>query len=241
MPSSSSMLNAGAARAARAGSVDDDDGDVGNGDTRGAASAAKPIGAGASMIPVFVVEIVELGGWFRSIRRAIALPRCRRRCSTYWQLSLAVRRSTRVREMLPPAIILPAPAGPTSAITLVPLDCSACDSPFLRAGGRRVACRAASALQTDSVGLFHKEGKGGGTRQQLPRLTPVATTVSQSRHGRNHRHVAVADAAARVEGGEAPGRGTRAGSITRGLDRGGRRLFMASRLSPWFRCSAFWC
>src|SRR4029453_3218410 len=58
--------------------------------------------------------------------------------------------------------VLPAPAGPTSAMTLVPLV-----SPGMRLSlppcwrGRRVACRAASALQTASVGLFHEEGKRG--------------------------------------------------------------------------------
>src|SRR5690349_18297101 len=56
-------------------------------------------------------------------------------------------------------LVLPAPAGPTSAINLVPLDIPGMRLSFLRCWrGRRVACRAAGALQRSSVGLFAGEG-----------------------------------------------------------------------------------
>src|SRR5438874_3754498 len=66
-------------------------------------------------------------------------------------------------------LVFPAPAGPTSAITRVPLVDSPgpvpfmCDSPFVRFTGARVASKGARAphQETSTVRLFSAEGKGG--------------------------------------------------------------------------------
>src|SRR3954447_7355891 len=103
-------------------------------------------------------------------------------------------------------LVFPAPAGPTSAITRVPLvDSPAMRLSFVRFTGARVARRGARApyQETSTVRLFSAEGKrgrygcgpGSGTLRRSPRFGrswqkqrpgrsgAIHTATRQNRHG----------------------------------------------------------
>jgi hypothetical protein len=147
-------------------------------------------------------------------------------------------------------LVLPAPAGPTSAITRVPLILQPCDSPLVRFTGARVAfggaSRALPRCHRPPVSRPWQEGlarrrKLGGTRAAATG-TPIEAAHEKARRGARRTAAGAptrrADAAQRLEGGRcsAPGR-----NRPRTMSASSPPASPSTASWRWCRCSARSC